>query len=144
MKPKTRAELEALFAEPLSFYQQADAVVRLFAEDEVAEVIAGLPAEFRQEFLEFSHEAYAPPGERLVVKGPPIPAACLTAFRDWLVQREEPQRKLLLVALSSAVEHLTRTVPSLLPPGKIPNAPVDLHLVETQAQRGQLPRQPAS
>lgn len=142
MKPETRSELEALFAEgePMTFYERADAVVRLFADDSVASIIASLPHPFKEEFIEFGRRAYAPDGERLLIKGAPLPEVCLAAFRAWLRTYDTFAR------WSATLDSIARalTEPSSPPSGFVPQAPPDLRLVETMAKAGTLPRQPAA
>jgi hypothetical protein len=76
--------LYGLFCEENSFYNRANAVPRLFTEENVFFLMDKLPHDFRSEFIAFAKEAYVPEGPRLMLgSGIPMPEACLKAVRHW-------------------------------------------------------------
>jgi hypothetical protein len=143
MKRETRQQLDSLRAEPLSFYQRVDAVVRLFETDDVGEILAALPPEFRRDFVAFGARAYAPEGPRLIVAGTPVPAACLQAFRAWLRSTEAARSERVrhsAVGLALGMKAAAARLASPVEAGRIPRAPKDLRFVETAADLGGPPR----
>ena len=68
----------------LSFYQQADALVRSLTLERVDEIMDRVPPEFRSVFIKFAREAYLPSGPRMVLGGIIMPESCLDAIRGWL------------------------------------------------------------
>ena len=86
MEPETREALAEIFNSERSFYEQADALVRLLTQDNVSDVMGAIPMPFRADFRAFATEAFVPPGPRLVIAGPPLPASNLEALRGWIAR----------------------------------------------------------
>lgn len=144
MKRETREQLDRISTGQLSFYQRADAVVRLFADDDVSEIVTALAADFRDELVAFGRQAYAPEGERMVVAGDPIPVACLRAFRVWLRAHDVAMRRAQSDTIERVASQLSASSLSSPPSEFVPHAPENLGLVERVARRGGgLPRQVA-
>lgn len=140
MKAETREQLE--FTKQLGFYQRADIVVRLFAEDDVGEILGALEPAFRDELIDFARRAYLPEGAPMTVAGPPLPAACLAAFQTWLRAHSLLAMSAQLRQIQAASEALARTIAAspALSATVAPRAPASLPLVEIAAARQTLPR----
>jgi hypothetical protein len=139
MKPETKQELERV--KPMSFYQRADAVIRLFENEDVGDVLGALDQDFRNEFIEFGRTAYATgaEGDERLVIGNPVPAPCLAAFRAWLrkVDALEPARS----AFEGVARKLSTPKTSSPPSGFIPGAPAFLGFFDRAPRGGALPRE---
>lgn len=93
MNPRTAEDLQDLLAADVGFYLRADRLVRLLTLDNVDEIMAVLPAAFRDEFIAFARDAYAGDGEWLAIAGPPVPITGLEAVRSWLAATERRSTK---------------------------------------------------
>lgn len=58
-------------------------VVDILTQENVQEVIESLPTEFRNQFIQYTREAYVPEGKLLVLKGEPTPDTAINALRFW-------------------------------------------------------------
>jgi hypothetical protein len=76
-----------IFSEERSFYGYADSVMRLLTVENVHEVMASLPADFREKFVPFAKETYLPRGERFVI-GRPLPDESFDAIRTWFEEKD--------------------------------------------------------
>jgi len=81
---QTEIALRDIVDAEMSFYQRAQAVVRLLTLENVSELISRLPDTFRPEFVRYAEEVYAPTVGQHTVIGRPLAEASLTALRVWL------------------------------------------------------------
>ena len=107
-------ELENVLDAQIGFYLRADRLVRMLTADNVADVMARLPASFRQEFVTFAHEVYAPRGERVAVAGRRLPESSIEALRGWLSAQDVRGAARLpvpgIAAVERPAEHVSEAV----------------------------------
>ena len=89
MDQRTAEDLDDLLAAQIGYYLRADKLARLLTRETVSEIMDRLPLPFRDEFVRFAREVYAPHGKRLAVAGLPLPEPRLEVLREWLAAHDE-------------------------------------------------------
>jgi len=72
-----------IFSEERSFYGYADSVMRILTMENVHDVMASLPEDFREKFIPFAREVYLPQGGERFVIGRSLPDLSFDAIRAW-------------------------------------------------------------
>ncbi len=78
-----RTRVAGIFSEERSFYGYANSVMRMLTVENVHEVMASLPTDFREKFVPFAREVYLPRGGERFVIGRPLPDLSLDAIRAY-------------------------------------------------------------